>query len=197
MDFTRLGSMGILAIHFYSTCYQAFADWHLTAVLSDRILSNLLKLGLFKTTLAVKGSSLLLLAVSLIGVRGRKDDKLQVKALVSYILLGLVLYAGAELILYTRLTAQTMTITYTSVTLAGYLLILSGGARLSRLISLNLVKDIFNKENETFPQEERLLENEYSVNLAARYRLNGKIRHSKINLISMTRGLLVSGTPGS
>jgi hypothetical protein len=197
MDFTRFGSMLILAIHFYSTCYQAFVDWHLTSVLSDRILSNLLKIGMFKTTLAVKGSSLLLLAVSLIGVRGRKDDKIQVKALISYILLGLVLYAGAELILNTGLTAQTMAVVYIGVTITGYLLILSGGAQLSRLIRLNLIKDIFNKSNETFPQQEDLLENEYSINLPARYTLKDKIRDSWINIINPFRGLLVIGTPGA
>ncbi|MDB5157979.1 MAG: conjugal transfer protein TraG [Mucilaginibacter sp.] len=197
MDFTRFGSMLILAIHFYSTCYQAFADWHLTSVLSARILSNLLKIGMFKTTMAVKGSSLLLLAVSLIGVRGRKDDKIQVKVLVSYILLGLVLYAGAELILYIGLTVQTMTVTYIGITIIGYLFILSGGAQLSRLIRLNLVKDIFNKQNETFPQQEELLENEYSINLPARYTLKDKIRNSWINIINPFRGLLVIGSPGA
>ncbi|EHQ24608.1 conjugal transfer protein MobC [Mucilaginibacter paludis] len=197
MDFTRFGSMLLLAIHFYSSCYQGFAEWHLTSLLSDRILANLLKIGLFKTTLAVKSSSLLLLAVSLIGVRGRKDDKIQVKALLSYIVLGLVLYANAGLILYTGLTAQTMTITYIGVTIAGYLLILSGGAQLSRLIKLNLFKDIFNKANETFPQQEELLENDYSINLPARYTLKNKIRSSWINIINPFRGLLVIGTPGA
>lgn len=197
MDFTRFGSILILAIYFYSTCYQAFADWHLTAHLSDRILFNLLKLGIFKTAFAAKGSSLLLLAVSLIGVRGRKDDKIQVKALISYIVLGVVLYAGAELILYTRLTAQTVTIIYIAVTIAGYLLILSGGGQLSRLIRLNLVKDIFNKQNETFPQQEELLENKYSINLPTRYYLKDKVRNGWINIINPFRALLVIGTPGA
>lgn len=127
MDFTRMGSMLLLAIHFYSACYEAFVHWHLTAPLSDRILANLLKLGLFKTALAVKGSSLLLLAVSLIGVRGRKDDKIEVKTLFAYMVLGMVFYAGAELILYTGLAIQVMTICYIGITIAGYLLILSGG----------------------------------------------------------------------
>lgn len=197
MDFTRLGSLLILAIHFYATCYQAFAGWHLTAPLSDRILANLLKLGMFKTALAVKGSSLLLLAISLIGVRGRKDDKIQVKALVYYILFGLTLYAGAELILLTALTPPTITVIYIITTVAGYLFILSGGAQLSRLIRLNLGKDIFNKQNETFPQQEEKLENQYSINLPARYTLKDKVRQSWINIINPFRGLLVIGTPGA
>jgi hypothetical protein len=83
------------------------------------------------------------------------------------------------------------------ITGTGYLLILAGGTRLSRLIKVNLNKDIFNSENETFPQEQRLLENEYSVNLPAKFKLKGKILDSWINIINPLRGLLVAGTPGA
>lgn len=197
IDLTRFGSMAILIIYIYGACYQAFAEWHLTWPVISRLLASLLKFEIFKTAFKAKGLSLLLLIISLIGVRGRKDDQIQVKALVSSIVLGLVLYAGAELILYTGLTVQTMTATYIGVTLMGYLLILSGGAQLSRLIKLNLVKDIFNKTNETFPQQEELLTNEYSINLPARYTLKDKVRDSWINIINPFRGLLVIGTPGA
>jgi hypothetical protein len=55
---------------------------------------------------------------------------------------------------------------YVSVTSADYLLILTGGTMASRMITQQLSqKDIFNKQNETFPQEERLLKNRYSINL--------------------------------
>jgi pantothenate kinase-related protein Tda10 len=81
--------------------------------------------------------------------------------------------------------------------MAGYLLVLTGGVRLSRLIKDKLSKDIFNDNNETFPQEERLLENEYSINLPAKYRLKDKVRNSWINLINPFRGILISGTPGA
>jgi hypothetical protein len=74
---------------------------------------------------------------------------------------------------------------------------MTGGTYLSRFIKLKLHKDIFNTDNECFPQEERLLENEYSVNLPAQYHLKGKIRQSWINFINPFRGLLVSGTPGA
>ena len=48
-----------------------------------------------------------------------------------------------------------------------------------------------------FPQEERLLENEYSINLPAAYDLKGKRRKSWINVINPFRSLLVIGTPGA
>jgi len=58
-------------------------------------------------------------------------------------------------------------------------------------------RDVFNEENETFPQEERLLENEYSINLPAKYVLGKELRDSYINVINPFRGLLIAGTPGA
>ncbi len=74
---------------------------------------------------------------------------------------------------------------------------LHGGALLSRLLKNKLNKDIFNRLQETFPQEERLLNNEFSINLPALYNLKGKLRKSWINVINPFRGILVAGTPGS
>ena len=59
------------------------------------------------------------------------------------------------------------------------------------------MKDIFNKMNESFPQEERLLENEYSINLPAKYVFRGREKKSWINIINPFRSLLVIGTPGA
>ncbi len=86
---------------------------------------------------------------------------------------------------------------YIVVTVTGYLLILAGGSKLSRLLFLNLNKDIFNDLNETFPQEERFLSNEYSINLPAKYNLKGRHRKSWINITNPFRGLLLMGSPGS
>ncbi len=77
-------------------------------------------------------------------------------------------------------------------------MIISGGTLLSRVIYQKLNnRDIFNKENETFPQEQRLLTNEYSVNLPARFRLKDKTHQSWINIINPFRATLVCGSPGS
>jgi len=196
-DFTRLLSVFILSIHIYLCCYQAFRLWGWTALLTDRVISNISKTGLFNGILVPKLAVLLLLVISLVGVKGKKDEKIQLNSITAYLATGLMLYFISVLALYLRANVEVIAITYIGITTAGYLLILSGGTLLSRLIKANLHKDIFNSDNETFPQEERLLENEYSVNLPARYNLKGKIRNSYINIINPFRALLVSGTPGS
>lgn len=197
IDFTRLISIFILAIHFYIACFTAFQQWHFTADITTRIVSNIAKTGLFNNIWKPKLAALLMLCVSLVGAKGRKDETIDKRAILAYLLSGLLLYFISQLAFYLSAPATIITFTYIAVTAIGYLLILTGGTLLSRLIKVALTNDIFNTENETFPQEERLLENEYSVNLPAVYNLKGKQHKSWINIINPFRGILVTGTPGA
>ena len=198
LDMTRLIAITILALHFYYYCYSAFLDWHLTVALTDRLMGNIERTGLFSNFVRSKLIALGFLFISLMGAKGRKDEKLSYKNAFAYIISGLLVYFISYLILVLQVAMDIRAGLYIAVTSIGFLLVLSGGTLLSRIIKDRLNgKDIFNKENETFPQEERLLENEYSVNLPATYNLKGKLRKSWINIINPFRGLLVSGTPGS
>jgi len=197
LDFTRLGSIIVLLLHFYYYCYGLFIHWGLTRELGNSFLNNIAATGIFKTPLVSKSLTLLLLGISLIGSRGKKTETINPNSIIIYIVLGCLFYFLSGLVLASNTDFKTAGILYIVITSAGYLFMLSGGTLLSRLIHLNLGKDIFNELNETFPQEERLLENEYSINLPAQYNLKGKIRKSWINIINPFRGLLVCGTPGS
>jgi hypothetical protein len=192
IDLTRLISLLILSIHFYINCYVAFQYWHWAAEITNRVILNISKTGLFTGILKPKLAALLLLLVSLIGAKGKKDEHIRKDTIAIYIGAGLLLYFISVLLFYLNAAAPIIAVSYMGVTSLGYLLILTGGGRLSRLLKLNLQEDIFNSENETFPQEERLLENEYSINLPARYSLKGKVRNSWINFINPFRGLLES-----
>jgi hypothetical protein len=138
------------------------------------------------------------LLISLLGAKGRKDEKLNHKTAIAYIITGVLIYFLSYLSLFLKTDTTAKAIVYIGSTTIGFLVILSGGTLLSRIIKNRLnSNDIFNKENETFPQEERLLENEYSINLPARYHLKDKVRNSWINIINPFRALMVLGTPGS
>jgi len=196
IDFSRLISLFILAIHFYISCYQAFQAWGFTAELLDKLCRNLVKISWLNGLVKPKISAMVFLIVSLIGAKGKKDEAAKPKHILGYLAAGLLIYCLSFIAFY-QSDVHLIALTYIVATLIGYLLVLTGGARLSRLIKLNLLKDIFNQENETFPQEERLLENEYSVNLPAKYQLKKAVRNSWINIINPFRGLLVAGTPGA
>jgi hypothetical protein len=197
MDFTRMGSIALLLLHFYFYCYGAFRQWELTTDFGDRLLKNIAQTGLFKTTFHSKALAFLLLLISLIGAKGKKSEKVQKRSIVINLVTGGLLFFFSPILLSLERDAIQVAVLYMTINAMGFLLLLTGGARLSRLIQLNFHADIFNELNETFPQEERLLENNYSINLPAQYNLKGKVRKSWINIINPFRGLLVSGTPGS
>lgn len=197
LDMTRLISIVILILHFYYFCYGGFKQWHLTATLSDNLMTNIANTGLFSNAYRSKLIALGFLAISLLGSKGRKDEKQNFKSAFAYIISGLLAYFISYLVLLMRAQLTTVTILYISLTSLGYILAMTGGGLLSRIIKDRLSNDIFNKENETFPQEERLLENEYSVNLPAQYYLKNKLRKSWINIINPFRALLVLGSPGA
>jgi hypothetical protein len=197
IDMTRMIAIVLLALHFYYYLYGAFKHWQLVSAFSDRLLDNIQRAGLYSNFYKSKCIALGFLFISLLGAKGRKDEKQTYKTAFAYILTGLLLYFISSLVLLLQWPETTLAIVYISITSVGFILILSGGTLLTRIIKDSLSNDIFNSENETFPQEERLLVNECSVNLPARYRLKNNFRRSYINFINMYRGLLVLGTPGA
>jgi hypothetical protein len=197
IDFTRLLSLGVLLIHFYLSCYPAFMQLGLTKPIINHVLLPLSKMLIFREVMYAKLFALFLLLVSLVGSKGKKDEKIRTKTIITYCITGLLLYFISNLILTLGYPAYTIAILYIGLTSLGYILLLSGVSLLFRMLKLTLGKDIFNKDNESFPQEERLLENEYSINLPAIYNLKGKSRKSWINIINPFRGTLIGGSPGS
>jgi hypothetical protein len=61
----------------------------------------------------------------------------------------------------------------------------------------NIEDDVFNNENESFYQETKLMENEYSINLPTKFYYKGKWNKGWINVVNPFRATIVLGTPGS
>lgn len=197
IDLTRFASIFILLLHFYYFCYRAFEQWEINSTITDRLMKNISQTGLFNGVYTSKFIAVGLLIISLLGAQGKKDEKINKRSIAAYLLIGLLLFFGSSWFLKLNETIEIVAVVYMAVTGIGFLLILAGGNLLSRLIKLNLSDDVFNSLNETFPQEERLLTNEYSINLPAKYNLKQQIRKSWINIINPFRGLLVIGSPGA
>lgn len=197
IDFIRLLSMMILLFHFYFFCYPAFVKWGLTSAIFDNLLAGIYRTGWFEGIYRARLIACGLLTISLIGAKGKKEEKLSLRESLLYISVGSLLFFLGHLVFLTNWGIRVEVSFYIILVSVGYLSTLTGGTWLSRLIKVNFRKDIFNKLNESFPQEERLLENEYSINLPAAYDLKGKRRKSWINVINPFRSLLVIGTPGA
>ncbi|MEO6915448.1 MAG: YWFCY domain-containing protein, partial [Chitinophagaceae bacterium] len=134
LDMTRLISLVILIIHFYYFCYTAFHKWGLTSGISDRLLQNIQSAGLFTHFHKSKIIALGFLAISLLGAKGRKDQKLHYQTAFGYLITGLLIYFCSYLSLSLTLTGTQGALVYISITSTGYLLMLSGGTLLSRII---------------------------------------------------------------
>lgn len=197
VDLTRVASIFILLLHFYYCCYAAFNQWEIKSTITDRLLMNIMHTGLLSNQYTSKFLAIGLLVISMMGAQGKKDEKINRRSIAAYLMIGLFLFFGSSLLFDLNYSVENIAIIYMIVTGIGFLLILAGGNLISRLIRLNLSNDVFNSLNETFPQEERFLSNEYSINLPARYYLKSRMRKSWINIINPFRGLLVIGSPGS
>jgi uncharacterized membrane protein YgdD (TMEM256/DUF423 family)/DNA-binding transcriptional regulator YbjK len=197
IDLTRFASIFILLLHFYYFCYRAFDQWEITSTITNRLVKNISQTGLFNGVFTSKLIAIGLLIISLLGSQGKKDEKINKRSIAVYLLIGLLLFFGSSWFFRLNEAVEIVAVVYMAVTGIGFLLILAGGNLLSRLIKLNLSDDVFNSLNETFPQEERLITNEYSINLPAKYNLKRQMRKSWINIINPFRGLLVIGSPGA
>jgi YWFCY protein/Type IV secretory system Conjugative DNA transfer len=197
LDLTRGISIVVLFLHFYYFCNPAFREWRLTAPIGDRLLENIGHTGLFDNFNKSKLMILGFLFISLIGARGRKKETLKYRTSFIYLFIGLLIYFSTRMVFNLNLPLVNGSILYMVITAIGYLLILTGGTIFTRIIKINSTNDIFNKYNESFPQEERLIENQYSINLPAQYYLKGKLRRSYVNIPNPFRGVLIIGSPGS
>ena len=96
-----------------------------------------------------------------------------------------------------KLSPATGTFLYILTISLGYISLLMAGVWMSRLLRTNLMDDVFNNENESFQQETKLMENEYSVNLPTKFYYKGKWNNGWINIVNPFRASIVLGTPGS
>jgi hypothetical protein len=197
LDLTRLISLVLLLLHFYYICYNAFDRWGLTSKLTDRILAKIEKTGLFQPFHRIKVIAFVFFLIGLIGVRGRKDGKFNLRSCLWQLGSGAIAYFVSALIWYLPLTETDLAILYIAATSIGFFVFFTGGTLLSRLMKVRLSEDIFNRENESFPQEEKLLKNEFSVNLATKYNYKNKLRNGQINVVTPFAGSLVCGQAGS
>lgn len=198
MDFGRAVSIFIMVIHVYVYCYPSMAAWQLTLDVIDRILLNFDRTtGIFGCILWTKLLAVLLLAISCMGTIGVKGEKITWHRIWAVLTAGAVLLFLNWWLLDLPFPHEAVTSLYVLTLTAGYLCLLMAGLWISRLYRNNLMEDVFNQENESFMQETRLIENEYSVNLPTRFRYAGKDNDGWINVVNPFRATIVLGTPGS
>lgn len=191
-----IGCAVLLALHYYYYCYQAVDAWGFTHPIADRFVGGLARSGLFRHRALSKVMALACLAATTAGVKSPVQARSRRRLILS-LAGGTLLYFGGDLVLVADGDLSLLAGAYITVTLGGLAILYTGVRALISLLTWPFRQDIFNRYNESFPQEERLITNPYSINLRARYVYRNRTRDSWINLIEIFRSTLVMGSPGS
>ena len=198
MDFMRGISVIFLLINCYWFCYEAFHVWGFTLGIIDKILMNFQRTtGLFSSILWTKLFCVVFLALSCLGTKGVKEEKITWPKIWTVLFSGFVFFFLNWWLLVLPIGKIGAASLYIFTLSIGYICLLMGGVWMSRLLKNNLMDDVFNTENESFMQETRLMENEYSVNLPTRFYYKKKWNNGWINVVNPFRASMVLGTPGS
>ncbi|KGF49677.1 conjugal transfer protein MobC [Prevotella amnii] len=198
MDFMRGISVIFLLINCYWFCYEAFQQWHFTLGIINKILINFQRTtGLFSSILWTKLFCVVFLALSCLGTKGVKEEKITWAKIWTVLFSGFAFFFLNWWLLVLPIGKVGAASLYIFTLSIGYICLLMGGVWMSRLLKNNLMDDVFNTENESFMQETRLMENEYSVNLPTRFYYKKKWNNGWINVVNPFRASMVLGTPGS
>ena len=198
MDFMRGISVIFLLVNCYWFCYEAFHVWGFTLGIIDKILMNFQRTtGLFSSILWSKLFCVVFLALSCLGTKGVKEEKITWPKIWTVLFSGFVFFFLNWWLLALPIGKVGAATLYIFTLSVGYICLLMGGVWMSRLLKNNLMDDVFNTENESFMQETRLMENEYSVNLPTRFYYKKKWNNGWINVVNPFRASMVLGTPGS
>ena len=198
MDFMRALSVIFLLINAYWFCYEAFLTWGFTLGIVDKILMNFQRTtSLFSSILWTKLFCLVFLALSCLGTKGVKEESITWPKIWAVLAVGFVLFFLNWWLLALPIGKVGAASLYIFTLSVGYICLLMAGVWMSRLLKNNLMDDVFNLENESFMQETRLMENEYSINLPTRFYYKKRWHKGWINIVNPFRASMVLGTPGS
>ena len=135
MDFLRAVSILMVVIHLYWYCYEAVRLWGIDIGVVDRVLMNFDRTaGLFRSILYTKLFALVLLALSCLGTKGVKEEKITWARIWTVLAAGLVLFFLNWWILSLPLPVEANAALYTATVAAGYVCLLMSGTWMSRLL---------------------------------------------------------------
>ena len=170
-------------------------------VLSD-LLRNFGKMGIFFPPINAKISTIILITLVAIGTKAKKKRDLNVtKEIILPIILGLLMIIGSlafvkEASIHTLPKTNPYQVGYALLSLVGAVITQMGADSISKYMQQKMGQDRWNVEEESFAQNQELVETPTSVNIPYLFRHNRKTNKGWIN-INPFRGTMVLGTPGS
>lgn len=172
----------------------------------SNLLANFSKMVFFYPPLHAKLATLVLIALVATGTKAKKKKDLNItKEIIIPIIIGLGMILGS-LALVNNAGNNSLPkvlpglnlfqIIYALLSLVGAIITQVGADNISKYMQLKMGKDRWNVEEESFDQNQELVETDTSVNIPYIFRHNKKNNNGWIN-INPFRGTIVIGVPGS
>ena len=172
----------------------------------SNLLANFSKMVFFYPPLHAKLATIVLIALVATGTKAKKKKDLNItKEIIIPIIIGLEMILGS-LALVNNAGNNSLPkvlpglnlfqIIYALLSLVGAIITQVGADNISKYMQLKMGKDRWNVEEESFDQNQELVETDTSVNIPYIFRHNKKNNNGWIN-INPFRGTIVIGVPGS
>lgn len=172
----------------------------------SNLLANFSKMVFFYPPLHAKLATIVLIALVATGTKAKKKKDLNItKEIIIPIIIGLGMILGS-LALVNNAGNNSLPkvlpglnlfqIIYALLSLVGAIITQVGADNISKYMQLKMGKDRWNVEEESFDQNQELVETDTSVNIPYIFRHNKKNNNGWIN-VNPFRGTIVIGVPGS
>ncbi|MGV0922563.1 type IV secretion system DNA-binding domain-containing protein [Empedobacter tilapiae] len=172
----------------------------------SNLLKNFSKMSFFYPPINAKFATLILIGLVAVGTKAKKKKDLNIATeIVIPMILGLLMIfsslvwqneAGNSKLPKIFPALNLYQVIYAVLSFLGAVILQVGADAISKLMQQKMGKDRWNVEEESFAQNQELVETDTSINIPYLFRYSKKINKGWVN-INPFRGTMVIGTPGS
>ena len=172
----------------------------------SNLLKNFSKMSFFYPPINAKFATLILIGLVAVGTKAKKKKDLNIATeIVIPMILGLLMIfsslvwqneAGNSKLPKIFPALNLYQVIYAVLSFLGAVILQMGADAISKLMQQKMGKDRWNVEEESFAQNQELVETDTSINIPYLFRYSKKINKGWVN-INPFRGTMVIGTPGS
>ena len=175
-------------------------------IIVSNLLKNFSKMSFFYPPINAKFATLILIGLVAVGTKAKKKKDLNIATeIVIPMILGLLMIfsslvwqneAGNSKLPKIFPALNLYQVIYAVLSFLGAVILQMGADAISKLMQQKMGKDRWNVEEESFAQNQELVETDTSINIPYLFRYSKKINKGWVN-INPFRGTMVIGTPGS
>ncbi|WP_312083314.1 type IV secretion system DNA-binding domain-containing protein [Epilithonimonas hominis] len=175
-------------------------------IIVSNLLKNFSKMSFFYPPINAKFATLILIGLVAVGTKAKKKKDLNIATeIVIPMILGLLMIfsslvwqneAGNSKLPKIFPALNLYQVIYAVLSFLGAVILQMGADAISKLKQQKMGKDRWNVEEESFAQNQELVETDTSINIPYLFRYSKKINKGWVN-INPFRGTMVIGTPGS